>query len=143
MGENLARQLIADHLVEGEMRPGEEIALKIDQFLMHDATGPLCALQFEAMGVKQISGDTVVAYCDHLLVEADSKNADDHILLQSAARRFGIGSRAPATAPAIPFTSSVLAPPGKHCSALTFTRPARAGSACSRSAPADSKSQWR
>jgi aconitate hydratase len=44
MGNNLARQLIVDHLVEGQMRPGEEIALKIDQFLLHDATGPLCAL---------------------------------------------------------------------------------------------------
>jgi homoaconitase/3-isopropylmalate dehydratase large subunit len=71
MGNNLARQLIADHLVEGEMRAGEEIALKIDQFLLHDGTGPLCALQLEAMGVEQISGDTVVAYCDHLLVVAD------------------------------------------------------------------------
>src|SRR5246127_1598418 len=90
MGTNLARQLIADHLVEGEMRPGEEIALKIDQFLTHDMCGPLCALQLEAMGVEKISGDIAVAYCDHLLIEADSKNADDHILLQSAARRFGM-----------------------------------------------------
>jgi aconitate hydratase len=90
MGNNLARQLIASHLVEGQMRPGEEIALKIDQFLLHDGTGPLCALQLEAMGVEQISAETAVAYCDHLLVEADSKNADDHILLQSAARRFGM-----------------------------------------------------
>jgi hypothetical protein len=73
-----------------EMRPGEEVALKIDQFLLHDGTGPLCALQLDAMGVEKISGDTAVAYCDHLLVEADSKNADDHILLQSAARRFGM-----------------------------------------------------
>ena len=53
IGNNLARQLIADHLVEGEMRPGEEIALKVDQFLLHDGTGPLCALQLEAMGVEQ------------------------------------------------------------------------------------------
>jgi aconitate hydratase len=90
MGNNLARQLIADHLVEGEMRPREEIAVKIDQFLMHDMCGPLCALQLEAMGVEEISGETAVAYCDHLLIEADSKNADDHILLQSAARRFGM-----------------------------------------------------
>ena len=52
MGNNLARQLIADHLVEGEMRHGEEIALKIDQFLLHDATGPQCALQLDAMGVE-------------------------------------------------------------------------------------------
>jgi aconitate hydratase len=78
MVKNLAHQLIAAHLVEGQMHPGEEIALKIDQFLLHDGTGPLCALQLEAMGIDQICGDTAVAYCDHLLVEADSKNADDH-----------------------------------------------------------------
>jgi aconitate hydratase len=99
MGNNLARQLIADHLVAGEIRPGEEISLKIDQFLLHDGrTGPLCALQLEAMGVGQIRGDTAVAYCDHLLVEADSKNADDHILLQSAARRFGMWFSCPGKA---------------------------------------------
>jgi len=143
MGNNLARQLIADHLVEGEMRPGEEIALKIDQFLLHDGTGPLCALQLEAMGVEQISGDTAVAYCDHLLVEADSKNADDHILLQSATRRFGMWFSRPVTAPAIPSISSVSAFPGKHCSAPSRIRRVRAGSACSRSAPADLRSQWR
>jgi hypothetical protein len=57
MGNNLARPLIADHLVEGETRPGEEIVLKIDQFLVHDGIGPLCALQLEAMGVEQISGE--------------------------------------------------------------------------------------
>jgi aconitate hydratase len=90
MSQNLARQLIAEHLVEGEMRPGSEIALKIDQILLHDATGPLCALQLEAMGVDQACADTAVAYVDHLLIEGDSKNADDHLLLHSAARRFGM-----------------------------------------------------
>jgi aconitate hydratase len=90
MAENLARQLIAEHLIEGEMRPDAEIALKIDQFLLHDGTGPLCALQLEAMGVEQVCAETAVAYVDHLLVEADSKNADDHISLHSAARRFGM-----------------------------------------------------
>jgi|SRR6516165_7582961 len=109
MGNNLARQLIADHLVEGEMRPGEEIALKIDQFLLHDGTGPLCALQLEAMGVEQISAETVVAYVDHLLVEADSKNADDHIFSRAPPGASVCGFRAPVTAPAIPFTSSVSA----------------------------------
>jgi aconitate hydratase len=90
MAEDLARQLIAAHLVEGEMRPGSEIGLKIDQILLHDATGPLCALQLEAMGVDEARAETAVAYVDHLLVEGDSKNADDHVLLLSAARRFGM-----------------------------------------------------
>jgi len=88
--QNLVRKLIAEHLIQGEMRPGAEIALKIDQFLRHDRTGPLCDLQLEAMGVEQVCAETAVAYVDHLLVEADSKNADDHLLLESAARRFGM-----------------------------------------------------
>jgi aconitate hydratase len=113
MGTNLARQLIADHLVEGEMRPGEEIALKIDQFLTHDMCGPLCALQLEAMGVEEISGDIAVAYCDHLLIEADSKNADDHILLQSAARRFGMWFSRPGNGTSHPVHQQRFGVPGK------------------------------
>jgi len=95
------------------MRPGEEIALKIDQFLLHDGTGPLCALQLEAMGVEQISGDTAVAYCDHLLVEADNKNADDHILLQSAARRFGMWFSRPGNGTSHPVHQQRFGIPGK------------------------------
>lgn len=113
MSTNLARQLIADHLVEGEMRPGEEIALKIDQFLTHDMCGPLCALQLEAMGVEEISGDIAVAYCDHLLIEADSKNADDHILLQSAARRFGMWFSRPGNGTSHPVHQQRFGVPGK------------------------------
>jgi len=113
MGTNLARQLIADHLVEGEMRPGEEIALKIDQFLTHDMCGPLCALQLEAMGVEEVSGDIAVAYCDHLLIEADSKNADDHILLQSAARRFGMWFSRPGNGTSHPVHQQRFGVPGK------------------------------
>jgi aconitate hydratase len=113
MGNNLARQLIADHLVEGEIRPGEEIALKIDQFLTHDMCGPLCALQLEAMGVEEISGDVAAAYCDHLLIEADSKNADDHILLQSAARRFGMWFSRPGNGTSHPVHQQRFGVPGK------------------------------
>jgi aconitate hydratase len=126
MGNNLARQLIADHLVEGEMRPGEEIALKIDQFLLHDGTGPLCALQLEAMGVEQISGDTAVAYCDHLLVEADSKNADDHILLQSAARRFGMWFSRPGNGTSHPVHQQRFGVPGKTLLGADSHTPERA-----------------
>ncbi|HXA69380.1 MAG TPA: hypothetical protein VNW24_02945 [Stellaceae bacterium] len=75
MAENLARQLIAEHLVEGEMRPDAEIALKIDQFLLHDGTGPLCALQLEAMGVEQVSAKTAVA---GLAWKADEERNRDH-----------------------------------------------------------------
>lgn len=90
MAENLTRKLIADHLVDGQMAPSSEVALRIDQILVHDATGPLCALELEAMGLDDIKAPLAVAYTDHLLLEADNRNADDHLLLQSAARRFGI-----------------------------------------------------
>src|SRR5258708_12592479 len=113
MSTNLGRQLIADHVVEGEMRPGEEIALKIDQFLTHDMCGPLCALQLEAMGVEEISGDIAVAYCDHLLIESDRKNADDQLLLQSAARRFGMGFPRPGNGTSHPVHQQRFGVPGK------------------------------
>jgi aconitate hydratase len=90
MAENLTRELIAAHLVDGEMTPGSEISLRIDQILLHDATGPLCALELEAMGLDDIKAPLAVAYTDHLLLEADYRNADDHLLLESATRRFGI-----------------------------------------------------
>lgn len=90
MAENLARKLIADHLVDGDMTPGTEIALRIDQILLHDASGPMCALELEAMGLDEIKVPLAVAYTDHLLLETDSRNADDHLLLESAARRFGM-----------------------------------------------------
>jgi homoaconitase/3-isopropylmalate dehydratase large subunit len=85
MAENLARQLIAEHLIEGEVRPDAEIALKIDQLLMHDGTGPLCALQLEAMGVEQVPAandgkgattDTVAPQL-HRQLGADSRPSRD------------------------------------------------------------------
>jgi aconitate hydratase len=90
MAENLTRKLIADHLLDGDMTSGSEIALRIDQILLHDANGPLCALELEAMGLDDIKAPLAVAYTDHLLLQTDNRNADDHLLLESAARRFGI-----------------------------------------------------
>ena len=89
MADNLTRKLVADHLLDGDMIPGEEIALRIDQILLHDATGPLCALELEAMGLGQTKAPLAVAYTDHLVIEVDHRNADDHVLLESATRRFG------------------------------------------------------
>ena len=125
------------------MRPDAEIALKIDQFLLHDGTGPLCALQLEAMGVEQVCAETAVAYVNHLLVEADSKNADDHILLHSAARRFGMWFSRAGNGTSHPVHQQRFGIPGKHCSARIRTRRPPAESACSRSARADSRSPWR
>ncbi len=90
MGENVARQIIRDHLVEGEMTPGTPIGLRIDQTLTQDATGTLVMLELEAMGLDRVRTELSAQYVDHNLIQEDHKNPDDHLFLQSAAQRFGI-----------------------------------------------------
>jgi len=90
MTMNIAQKLIHQHLLHGEMKPGEEIAIKIDQTLCQDATGTLVMLELEAMGVDRVKTELSAQYVDHNLIEEDYKNADDHLFLQSAARRFGL-----------------------------------------------------
>src|ERR671932_132534 len=87
---NVPRKLIEPPLIDGEMVPGEEVAIRVDQVLTHDATGPLIALELEAMGLDEIRPELAVGYVDHLLVQDDSKNADDHLFLRSACQRFGM-----------------------------------------------------
>lgn len=87
---NVSQKLIASHLVSGEMIPGIEIGLKIDQTLTQDATGTLVMLELEAMGLNRVKTEVSVQYVDHNLLQADFKNADDHIFLSSAAQRFGL-----------------------------------------------------
>jgi aconitate hydratase len=88
--ENVARQLIASHLVEGTMLPGGEIGLRIDQTLTQDATGTLVMLELEAMGLDRVRTEVSIQYVDHGLVQEDHKNPDDHLFLRSGCRRFGL-----------------------------------------------------
>jgi len=90
MARNVAQQLIESHLVSGEMRPGTEIALSVDQTLTQDATGTMVMLELEALGLDRVRTGVSVQYVDHNLLQADSKNADDHLFLRSACRRFGL-----------------------------------------------------
>jgi aconitate hydratase len=90
MATNLARKLIAAHLVEGEMTPGEEIALRIDQTLTQDATGTLVLLELEAMRLERVQTELSVQYVDHNLLQEDQKNTEDHLFLYSTSRRWGI-----------------------------------------------------
>jgi aconitate hydratase len=90
MARNVAQQLIESHLVSGEMRPGAEIALSVDQTLTQDATGTMVMLELEALGLDRVRTGVSVQYVDHNLLQADSKNADDHLFLRSACRRFGL-----------------------------------------------------
>lgn len=87
---NVTQKLIQNHLVEGEMKPGEEIGIKIDQTLTQDATGTLVMLELEAMELNEAKTELSCQYVDHNLLQTDYKNPDDHLFLKSAADRFGI-----------------------------------------------------
>lgn len=90
MGLTLAQKLIQSHLVEGEMIPGTEIGLKIDQTLTQDATGTMAYLEFEAMGVDRVKTERSVAYIDHNTLQTGFENADDHRFIQTVTKKHGI-----------------------------------------------------
>ena len=90
MGKTIAQKIIAAHLMSGEMIPGQEIALKIDQTLTQDATGTMAYLEFEAMGIPRVKTELSVAYVDHNTLQSGFENADDHRYLQSVAAKHGV-----------------------------------------------------
>jgi aconitate hydratase len=90
MKQNVAAKLIQSHLIEGEMAPGKEIGIRIDQTLTQDATGTMVMLELEAMGIERVQTEVSVQYVDHNLIQEDHKNPDDHRFLRSAAQRFGL-----------------------------------------------------
>ena len=90
MGLTIAQKIIKAHLVSGQMRVGEEIALRIDQTLTQDATGTMAYLEFETMGIDRVRTEKSVAYIDHNTLQSGFENADDHRYIQSVAKKHGI-----------------------------------------------------
>src|ERR1051326_7876995 len=90
MALNVSQKLIQSHRVEGDLKPGTEIGLSIDQTLTQDATGTLVMLELEAMELSRVRTELSAQYVDHNLIQEDHKNADDHLFLLSACRRFGV-----------------------------------------------------
>lgn len=90
MARNVAQKLLASHLVDGELTPGAEVGLRVDQTLTQDATGTMVMLELEAMGLDRIRTELSVQYVDHNLLQTDEKNPEDHLFLRSAAERFGL-----------------------------------------------------
>ncbi len=90
MGTNLARKILSAHLAEGELTPGTQIAIKIDQTLTQDASGTAAYLQFEAIGLPRVKTEVSVSYVDHNMLQMGFENADDHRFLQSTAHKFGL-----------------------------------------------------
>jgi len=90
MGKTIAQKIIAAHLVSGDMTPGSEVALRIDQTLTQDATGTMAYLEFEAMGIPKVKTELSVSYVDHNTLQCGFENADDHRYLQSVASKHGV-----------------------------------------------------
>lgn len=90
MKKNLTYKIIEKHLVSGTMEAGKEISIKIDQTLTQDATGTMVYLQFEAIGIKRVQTELSVSYVDHNTIQTDYKNPDDHLFLQSFAKKYGL-----------------------------------------------------
>lgn len=90
MGMNLVQKIFEAHRVAGELVPGKEVAIRIDQTLTQDATGTMAYLQFEAMGIPRVRTKLSVSYVDHNMLQTGFENADDHRFLQSIAAKYGI-----------------------------------------------------
>jgi aconitate hydratase len=90
MPENATRQILRDHLVDGELTPGESISLGVDQTLLQDATGTMALMQFEQLDVPRVKVERAVQYIDHNVIQLDFKNPDDHRMLRALCRRYGI-----------------------------------------------------
>lgn len=86
----LSEKIIKNHIVSGEMTPGSEIGIKIDQTLTQDSTGTMAYLQFEAMEIDKVRTKLSVAYIDHNMLQSGPENADDHLYIQTVAKKHGI-----------------------------------------------------
>ena len=127
MGRNVAQQLIEAHLVSGEMVPGSEVGLRVDQTLTQDATGTFVMLELEALGLDRAHTEVSMQYVDHNLLQADERNAEDHLFLRSAARRFGLWLSKPGNGVSHPTHMQRFGKPGARCWVRTriLARPAR------------------
>ncbi len=90
MGQSLTHKVLESHLISGELRPGQEIAIRIDQTLTQDASGTTAYLHFEALGIPRVRTELSVSYVDHNTLQTGFESADDHRFLQTIAARYGI-----------------------------------------------------
>jgi aconitate hydratase len=124
---NLSQKLIKSHLLKGDLVPGNELALKIDQTLTQDATGTLIMLELEAMELDRVKTELSVQYVDHNLLQTDHKNADDHLFLHSACQRFGIWYSRPGNGVSHPVHMERFGIPGKSLLGSDSHTPAAGG----------------
>lgn len=90
MGRNLAEKILSNHIIEGELRKGSSIGIKIDQTLTQDSTGTMAYLQLEAMGIDKVKTKRSVAFVDHNMLQQGFENADDHEFIKTVASKHGV-----------------------------------------------------
>lgn len=115
MGKSLTQKIIESHYASGSMVPGEELFLKVDQTLTHDINAVMTYLAFEAIGLDRVRTECSVSYLDHNLLYVDHRTPDDHIYLQSAARKFGVHVSRPGNGICHTVQMSRFGAPGKVC----------------------------
>ncbi len=115
MGKNIVRKIFDAHKVYGELTPGAQIGLKVDQVLTQDATGTMTWLEFEAIGIDRVQIETAVSYVDHNMLQSNFMNADDHQFLRTAAARFGAWFSKPGNGICHQVHLERFAAPGKIC----------------------------
>ena len=142
MGYTLAQKLIKAHLLDGEMTPGSEIGLKIDQTLTQDATGTMAYLEFEAMGVPRVKTERSVAYIDHNTLQTGFENADDHRYIQSVCKKHGLYFSRPGNGICHQVHLERFGIPGKTLIGSDSHTPTGAASACWPSVPAGWMWPW-
>ncbi len=113
MKKTLSQKVIEAHLVSGRWSPGEEAAIKVDQTLTQDATGTLCYLELEALGIEGVATELSASYVDHNLLQTDFKNADDHRFLLTSAMRHGVFFSPPGNGVSHPVHMERFGVPGK------------------------------
>lgn len=89
MGKNIVQKILESHLVSGELKAGSPLLLRVDEVYTQDATGTMTWLQFEATGVERVKVPLAVSYVDHNMIQSNFRNPDDHLFLQTVARKFG------------------------------------------------------
>src|SRR5438045_6465894 len=113
MSLNGAQKLIGAHLADGDLVPGAEIGLRVEQTLTQDATGTMVMLELEALGLDRARTQVSVQYVDHNLLQADERNMADHLFLRSACRRFGLWFSKPGNGVSHPVHMQRFGVPGK------------------------------
>lgn len=144
MAMNLTQKILSAHLLSGELIPGSEISIRIDQTLTQDSTGTMAYLQFEAMGVKRVKTKKSVAYIDHNTLQTGFENADDHYYIQTVTKKHGIYCSKPGNGICHQVQLERFGVPGYTLLGSDSHTPTAAASGCLPSARADwtLRSRW-